>query len=284
MAVTIKFDNRKFNETLRRCVAASGRTAEKVVNTHAYFVAAGAAHACKVSSRDRIKHVMERVVGIKVKIMKARAGRAGRIVKERAARVIKSGKNKGKVIAYRAAREIRGRASRAASVTQRGNLINEQSFAARIVNARIRDFAGADYMLWGDALIKRAEKLIKAKMASVGFIASGFVRAARQLRKFATHKTRETPKGIKVIPGGKGGKGEPARAGRGVFGSGHFIARISNDVVESGGKWQAKGRTFNPRPIAEVALQSAMQTEQLQMEKRLRAGMTDAMRKAGALP
>ena len=236
---------RQFNQVLKVAVRESSRAAETVINNHAYAVAVGAAHATKTGDKARIEWVL---------------GQTGKQLNYT---------KKGDRLKTRA----RG-----------GAIIKEDSFAARIVNARRRDHAGNDFMLHGNALEAAAKKLIVARSGSIGFIASGFVRAARQLRRFAKGlKLRETPKGIKVIPGGPGGRGVPAGKGGGLFGSGQFTARVENDVVLSGGKFQAKGKSFNPAPIAEAALRVAMANEQANMLKHLKLTMEQAMKRAGAL-
>lgn len=158
----------------------------------------------------------------------------------------------------------------------------DDSFAARIINAA-RVKAGKK-PLFGAKLDQRIRKMIIGRAASVGFIASGFVRAARQLRRFAKKlRLKETPKGIKIVPGGASGKGVPAKSGGGLFGSGQFTARVENDVVLSGGRWQAEGRSFNPGPMAEAALRIAMANEQASMLQKMKITFEEAMRRSGAL-
>lgn len=240
MTPTIRFDMTRFNATLAKLAGQADKAAIDVINQKAYDVAVTAAHSTKIADKQEIA----RTLGLTSEKQQnfTKTGRA------------RKGKN-----AFRFK-------------------LTENSFGARIVNARRRDHAGADFMLWGNALEEAVRKLIRARQNAVGFIASGFVRAARQLRRFARYKARETPKGIRVIPEGPSGKGQPA-----ALNTGHiFKATVATDVVTGGGKFQAKG-TFNPRPIAEAALLAGLREAQNRMESSLAKRMGEAARAAGAL-
>ncbi len=243
--ITFKFDNRQFNAVLKAAVMESHRSAQDIINSHALYVAAGAAANCKVANKDQIAQTLGQL-GNELNFTKAGKLRKGK-------------RAKGKAV------------------------LDENSFAARIVNARRREFAGKDFMLWGEALTEAARKLIRARQNAVGFIASGFVRAARQLQPFVKGAKPAIIRGFRVIAGGPGGKGKPAKAGGGIFGSGKYVATVENDVVVSGGKFQAPGKSFNPGPIAESALRKSLEKEQGEMLGKLKISMTEAMRKAGAL-
>ncbi len=243
MAATLTVDTRQFNATLARAVRASSRAAQDVINNHAYAIAVYAAHATKIADKARIMHVLGQAAG------PSAPTKSGKMPKA-----------KWRQLVYR-----------------------EDSFAARIIQARRRD-AGKP-PLHGEALDKRIRKMIIGRAATVGFIASGFVRAARVMRRFTrgTLQLRETPKGIKVIPGGKNGGAIPARASGGIFGSGKFTAFVWNDVVLSGGRWQAKGMTFNPGSVAEAGLRAGMAKEEANIEKHLRDKMEKELKKVGAM-
>lgn len=58
---------------------------------------------------------------------------------------------------------------------------SEASFAARIINKRLRD--QGKKMLWGDALAAAVKKFINARLRSIAFIRSGFLPAIRQLSR-----------------------------------------------------------------------------------------------------
>jgi hypothetical protein len=235
----LKIDARQFNATLKRAIAASSSAAADVVNKKAYLVAVNAAHACKIGNKERIMYVLGKAEGPAAPTKSGKAPKA-----------------KWRQLVYR-----------------------EDSFAARIINARRVD-AGKN-PLHGRKLDERIRKLIIARGASVGWIASCFVRAARQLRRYAKGVMRsETPKGIKVIPTGKSGKGHPSITG--TFGS-IKTARVEIDVVLRGGKFQAKGMGFNPEPIAAAAFQAGMEIERRDMEKHMKDKLEKELRKAGAL-
>ena len=242
--MSLKFELKQFNDTLRRCVAASSRAAHIVVNNHAYAATVAAAHHTKIGDKQRIRYVLGEAHG------PAAPTKAG-----------KQKKAQWRQLVYR-----------------------EDSFAARIINARrVKD---GKKPLFGAKLDERIRKMIIARGASVGFIASGFVRAARQLRRFTKGiQLKETPKGIKVIPGGPSGKGIPAKAPAGILGSGTIVARIENDVVTAGGRWQAEGMTFNPLPIAEAGMIRGLQIENTSMKLHLstKRHLGEELRKAGAL-
>ncbi len=238
--MTISFDMRQFNATLTKLAKEADKAGLEVINQKAYDVAVTAAHATKVADKQEIARILGQT---------------------------------GNALNYTKKGQLRkGKAARGKSI------ISNDSFGARIVNARRREHAGADFMLWGHSLEEAVRKLIRARQNAVGFIASGFVRAARQLRRFARFKARETPKGIVIVQTGPSGKGTPATPSSGSV----FKATIATDVVTGGGKFQAKG-TFNPQPIAEAALRAGFDEAQARMEASLARRMGEAAKTAGAL-
>jgi len=239
MIPSIKVNLTQFNNTLRRAIQESSRTAPEVINGHAL----GVANQAILLTEKANKSEMERILG--------QIGRA--------ANLTKSGKVKK-----------RGYGKR---------IIAEDSFAARIVNARRRDFAGPDYMLWGTALEEAARKLISARARTVAFIKSGWIWALRDLIAVVKGGRRTSPDKDARINQVRKGKAIPARGGS----SGTFKATIENSsLIASGGKFQAKG-PHSPMPIAERGLNAALNAELRNMEKHLRDKMTGAMKRAGAM-
>ncbi len=246
MIPTFSVDMRAFNATLRRAVIESERAAPRVINGHAMGVALKAVELTEKADADKIAHIL---------------GQTGTQLN-----YIKSGKR------LRVGQRARG-----------GSLGGEDSFAARIVNARRREIAGPDFMLWGHALEDAAGKLIDARRRATAFIKSGWLWAIRDLAQvvpgFARNKTGKDAK----ASGARKGGAMPARSTGGIFGSGKFKATIENSaLITSGGKFQASG-SHNPSAVASRGLQSAINAEQQNMEQHLRTGMTDAMKKAGVL-
>ena len=245
MTPSFKVDTRQFAATIRRVIEQSSRAAPDVVNQMAYDVAVGAAMGTKIADKNEIARTLGQV-GNKLNFTKRGVLR-------------------------------RGRGMRGAAI------LREDSFAARIVNARRREAGGVENMIWGNPLEEAARKLIRSRQNSVGFIASGFVRAARILRQYARFKLRETPKGIRVIPDGPGGRARPSMAGGGFFGSGRFTATVENDVVTSGGRFQAKGKTFNPGPIAERGFKAGIDFAEKKVFAHMQKKLMEAMKKARAI-
>jgi len=156
--------------------------------------------------------------------------------------------------------------------------LREDSFAARIVNARRRDYAGPEYMLWGHALDDAARKLIAARQRSVAFIKSGWLWGLKIIAR--------------AIPGGgrKGGADKDAKLYGQPKGTAlparfrltkTFIATATNSaLIAGGGKFQSPG-AHNPLPVAEAGLRAAFVTEQAEMEKHLKDKLAQALRKVG---
>lgn len=272
MSATLKWNLDIFNATLRRAVAESSRAAPDVVNGHALGVALKAVELTEKANKAEIQRQLGQISRMHftaARVVKARPARAGR--------VIKSGKNKGKVIA---AKEGRGAYTVAAKWRQRAD-VTENSFAARIINKRLRDLYGPRAMIWGETLKKAVLKVIALRTSSVAFIKSGWLWAVRDLassvKGFNAARGRNPDKDARINNVRKG-RGIPAR-----MGSGLFKATIENtSLIASGGKRQSKGR-HNPLAVAERGLILAIKAEQRKMEKHLLEKFQAAMRKAGAL-
>ncbi len=247
MQPTFKVNTKEFNATLRRAIQESSRAAPDVVNGHAMAVALNAVKYTERANRDQIAQQLGQV-GTQLNYTK----KGDRLRKGRAAR---------------------------------GNaILRDDSFAARIVNARRREHAGVDYMLWGDTLKEAARKLIKARQQSVNFIRSGWLWAVRDLASYVRGRggIRSAERDVKIV-GSRKGRALAAKSVGGVFGSGRFVATIENtSLIASGGKHQNKGH-HNPMPIAEKGLAIALAVERANMEAHLAKKMKDAMKKAGAL-
>lgn len=235
-------DTRSFNATIGRAIKASGRTAQRVINGHAIGVLDKAIDMTQSADRDQIAQILGQT-GNQLNFTKK-----GDRLKKRA---------KGKA------------------------LIKENSFAARIVNARIKEHAGPDFMLWGNALEQAARKLIAARQRSVRFILVGWIWALRDMGRARSSKKSKNTRAVKVA-GQKKGSATPAAEPTGFLGR-TLVARIENtSLVESGGKFQSKGH-HNPLPIAEKGLSLAMKAEEAEMERHMAEEMKKAMREAGAL-
>lgn len=288
MSVGLKWNLQTFNETLRSAIRESSRAAPDVVNGHALGVAIKAIELTEKANKDKIAHQLGQIAN-KITYIAARESRIIKGRKARASRpgrVIKRGKNKGKYIGPREAREAtadrRTRATKARF--KRGDAVLAQnSFAARIVNARRRDFAGVDYMLWGSTLEKAARKLIIARQKSVAFIKSGWLWALRDLMiavgraGFLTAKRRVASEERNVNTRVRKGGAVPARQGATPKASIYNTA-----LVQSGGKFQSKG-THNPWPIAEKGLRAALRAEEGSMRQHLFNKMMAAMKRAKAV-
>lgn len=77
----------------------------------------------------------------------------------------------------------------------RGRMVKEDSFAARIINARRRDAPLP--LLWGAELTKAATALINARVKSVGFVRSGWLEAIRVLKRAMSKDQQYTTFGSK---------------------------------------------------------------------------------------
>lgn len=245
MIPTFKYDNRSFNAVLKKAVLESSRAAPKVINGHAMGVALKAVEATEKADADRIAQILGQT-GTQLNYTK------------KGDRLRKGQRTRGKAI------------------------IAEDSFAARIVNARRKELAGPDFLLWGNALEDAARKLIAARRRSVGFIKSGWLWAIRDLAQVVPGFRRAASKDAKAI-GQRKGVANPAKATGGLFASGTYRATIENSaLIAAGGKFQSPG-AHNPLPIAEKGLAAAMRAEESNLRKHLGLEMENAMRKAGAL-
>lgn len=245
MTPSLSINVKQFNDTLRRAVKESSRAAVDVVNGHALGVIHKAIELTQMADREK---------------MEATLGKIGTQLNYTKKGLVRKGKGK------------RGQA-----------LLAEGSFAARIVNARRRDFAGPDYMLHGNALMAAARKLIAARVRSRAFIKSGFLWAMRDILQHVKGGKR-TPGDRQVkANGSQKGRAYPAREFVGAFGSGKFVVTIENTaLIASGGKFQSKGH-HNPLPVAERGMALAIAAENANMEAHLKKKMEEAMKKAGAL-
>jgi len=242
--MSLQFNLAQFNATLRKAAAGSSRAGVDVVNGHGLGVCIKAVELTEKADRAQIAHVLGQT-GTALNYTKK-----GDRLKKR---------SKGQTI------------------------IKEDSFAARIVNARRRDFAGPDYMLWGNALEAAARKLITARVKSSAFIKSGWLWALRDLAA-VVKGGRKNPKDKDAkATGARKGRSIPARNTVGIFNSGKIKAVIENTaLIASGGKFQAKG-AHNPLPIAEKGLALALRVEQSNMEAHMKKKLTEEMKKAGML-
>lgn len=162
---------------------------------------------------------------------------------------------------------------------KRGQMIlREDSFAARIVNARRRDYAGPDYMLWGNALDEAARKLIASRMRSVAFIKSGWIWALRQLAPLVKFGRKSNPDKDARAIGQPKGSALPSRPNaRGIF----TASAENTALIAGGGKNQAPG-PHNPLPVAERGLRKAFEDEKFEMERHLKRKFMEAAKRAGA--
>jgi len=239
---TVTLDTTQFNTVLKEIVKQSSRTAVDVINGRLFAVVIKAIKFTKKADPDKIAQVLGQV-GTQLKYTKKRD------------------------------RLLRGRRSKGRAV------LREDSFAARIVNARRRDYAGADYMLHGNALEAAAQKLIAARRRSVAFIASGWTWAVRQLIPFVKFKSGVifNTKGI-VTAGRPKGSALPAK-GASATALRQIVASATNTaLIGGGGRFQAKG-PHNPMPIAEAGLVKALADEKFEMERHLREKFIKELRR-----
>lgn len=243
MQASLKWNLSQFNDTLARAAKESSRAAPLVINGHALAVASRAIELTDKANRQQIAHVLGQT-GTQLNWTKKGTLRKGRRAKGQA-------------------------------------VIKEGSLAARIVNARRREYAGPEYQLWGNALESAARVLIAARQRGAAFIKSGWIWALRDLSQVVRGGKRSvTDKDVKAV-GARKGKAVPARANSG---GGMFKATIENtSLIQSGGKFQSKG-SHNPLPIAEKGLALALAAETKNMQEHLmKKEMTAAMKKAGAM-
>lgn len=154
-------------------------------------------------------------------------------------------------------------------------VLREDSFAARIVNARRRDYAGPDFMLWGNALEEAARKLIAARVRSAAFIKSGWVGALRFIAPFVKGRKTSPDKDAKIF-GRPKGYATPARPAQSLI-----TATAENRALLTGGRFQSPGQ-HNPLPVAEAGLRKALASEQAEMTRHLREKLMQTAKQAGA--
>lgn len=242
MEPTLTIDTRQFNQALQLAAQLSGKSAVVALNTRAYAIAAEAAMATEKASRERIEHQMG----------------AEPVIVER---TIKRGKNKGQ------------------TKTTRRLVFKDDSLGARIILKRIRDAGAIDFMPAPEQLLRLLRRMIAARKAAVGFITSGFVRAARDLRPFSRLIKRETPAGVKVI--GKKGAGIPAREQASGAPSDRLSASIINDaLIAAGGRFQAPG-SHDPMPVAERGLRAGIAKEWAELRNHLLTHYADELKRRG---
>ena len=158
---------------------------------------------------------------------------------------------------------------------KRGRRVFNLTKAEILVNWRRKQRGEA--ALGGAELARAARRFIGAKLGGVGFIVSGWIRAARDLAPYVKGVRFSMPAGIKVI--GRKGKGEPSP--KSLFGMSR--ARIENDaLIQSGGRYQTPGRSFSPDKVAEAGLQKAMARESANMADYMAKQFGEAFRRAGA--
>lgn len=217
VGVELKLHSAEYKAAIQQAIKSSSRSAEKNINGHAYYVAAKAALETERADRQRI------------------AWQLGQTATQ--FKILKRGKNKGKT-------------------RRTGISIAEDSLAARIVNARIRDKIGNDYQLWGNALEAAAKKLIAARVASVGFVASGWLWAKK---KFARYRSSRADQFDSLrTKGAPKGDGIPARPKA----SGNYSATLINSALIT------KGSNHNVR-VASVGMEKAMAAEIAEMKRHL---------------
>jgi hypothetical protein len=125
-----------------------------------------------------------------------------------------------------------------------------KSFAARIVNKRLRESGGSQ--LSGEELGKAALKLIAAKVRSVGFIKSGWIESIKTLSNIVYKKPRKATgiDGAKVYGKAKGWC-KPAKQG-----DINPSCLIANTAILEAGRFSSK--TGNPMAVAEAGLKKAL--------------------------
>jgi hypothetical protein len=212
MSATMTVDTREFQRVAEKLLATSSRTFPKFINGQLFRVATLAIKATEKADRHRV----ERQMGTVRKVEKVRSSSAA----------------KGWVR------------------ISRRELIHD-SFAARIINARLRA-RGAD-MVWGQELIERARKLIAAKARSVAFIKSGWIPAVQRLAPLVGMRGASLD-GAKKI-GAPKGYAIPATFTL----SGEVRGEIGNTALMHRSKFSAwHGKAGNPMPIAQKGLQTAI--------------------------
>lgn len=240
MKPTFTLDTREFNAVLKRTAEQSSRAGVDVVNGRLFAVVLKAIRLTEKANKEKIASDL---------------GQTGTELKYTRAGGLRKGKRaKGRMI------------------------LREDSFAARIVNARLRDRVGPGAMLHGDELQAAARKLIQARMRSVAFIKSGWVWSLRALLPFVKFGRKGNPDRDAKAVGRPKGTAEPAKLA--LFKP--MVGTATNTaLIAGGGKFQAEG-AHNPMPVAMAGLQKALAGEQAEMERHLREKLMAASRKAGA--
>lgn len=241
MNASLTFHLGTFNNTLKQAIKESSRAAPDVVNGHALGVASQAIALTEKADSAKIEYVLGQT-GTQLNYTKKGDRLLGR-------------------------RRVKGK-----------RILRDDSFAARIVNKRRAQFAGQDYMLWGNALETAARKLIAARVRSTGFIKSGWIWALRDLSAVVRRRRATTIKEDVAVSKTRKGGAIVARVG-----GGNVEATIYNTaLVASGGQFQAPGH-HNPLPVAERGLIKALRAEEANMRQHLFDKMMAALKKAGAV-
>ncbi len=244
MEADLKMDLRQFNDALAIAAELSSRGAAVAMNTRAYAIAVEAAWATEKANVQRIQHELG-AIGNSVAFKKALP-----------LRVQKRGKNKGALLLSREARFKRGRL-----------IIRDDSFAARILLKRIRDGGAIDFMPTPEELKRMVTRMIRGRVATAGFIASGWVYAAKALRSLAKLRKKEIPPGVRMWGTQKKGSAIPARPSKKP--ADLMKVTIENSaLIASGGQHQSPG-SYNPMPVAERGLRIAVQKEWAELKRHL---------------
>ncbi len=238
MQATFKLDTSQFNEGLKKAIELSSRSGAQVINSRAFHAAAKAIPATKKASRQQIEQELGRI-GTSLKVTKS-----GKLSRTRA------GAFKG------------GSA-----------LVREDSLAARIILARIRNAGAIDHMPHGAALAKAAAKLIASRVRSIGFIRSGWISAMRDFSRYAFGASKPPMDGVKVV-GQKKGKGTPAKPK-----VGKMVATLENSALLIGGRNSSVAS--NPVPIAEAGMKIALQSEYAEMARHMAEKLKPDFKRAG---
>lgn len=135
----------------------------------------------------------------------------------------------------------------------------ENSFAARIINSRLKKLGQA--LLWGQALADAVRKMINARIRSAAFILSGWNTAIATLAAVAGYKNgKRSSKSRKITPGI--GWAEPAKFTL----SGPVVCTIANTALIEQSKRDPE-RHSNPMPVAERGLQLGLRATTADMDQ-----------------
>ena len=149
----------------------------------------------------------------------------------------------------------------------------EGSLAAKIVNSRLVKSGGRP--IWGKRLADAANKLIGQKLRSVSFIKSGWIQAIKTMSSVVKEKRTGGNDGARSF-GKPKGYAIPAPFSL----SGQIQGEIANGALVSGGKFSSG--PSDPKPIARVALESAMKIQAKDMEQEFVKRITGECKKVSA--